>query len=241
MVCGNKALGAVIVAALLLGVGGVAAQDDKPDEGPKAEAKADMKKVSYCIGLSIGRDMKSQEVELDVEDFLEGLRHGLADKEPRMSVQEMQDVMAAFRRQMVAREQEHARRLGEENAKKGAAFLAENRKKPGVKVTATGLQYKVVRAGTGKRPKVTDRVTVHYKGASMDGTEFDNSHKRGEPATFAVGGVIRGWTEALQLMKEGAKWQLVVPAELAYGARGAGPRIEPNAVLVFEVELVKIN
>ena len=131
-------------------------------------------------------------------------------------------------------------KLGEKNKQEGAAFLAENKKKQGVKTLPSGLQYKVIKEGTGKMPKATDTVVTQYKGTLVNGKEFDSSYKRGEPATFPVNGVIRGWTEALQLMKEGSTWQIVVPPELAYGEQGAGP-IGPNATLIFEVELISVK
>ncbi len=132
--------------------------------------------------------------------------------------------------------------IAEKNKKDGMAFLAENKKKKGVKVLASGLQYKIITAGKGKVPKITDQVTVHYKGSLIDGTEFDSSYKRGQPAVFPVNRVIKGWVQALQLMKEGSKWQLVIPADLAYGERGTpGGPIGPNAVLIFEVELLSVK
>jgi FKBP-type peptidyl-prolyl cis-trans isomerase len=131
--------------------------------------------------------------------------------------------------------------VGEKNKKEGEAFLTENKKKEGVKTLASGLQYKVLKEGSGKMPKATDKVTTHYQGTLIDGTEFDSSYKRGEPASFLVNGVIPAWTEALQLMKVGSKWQLFVPSKLGYGERGMGPKIGPNAVLVFTVELLSIN
>jgi FKBP-type peptidyl-prolyl cis-trans isomerase FklB len=142
--------------------------------------------------------------------------------------------MAAFQKEMIAK-------LGEKNKAEGEAFLAENKKKEGVKTLPSGLQYKVIKAGTGKKPKVTDTVTTHYRGTLMNGTEFDSSYRRGQPVSFQVNGVIPGWTEALQLMEEGAKWQLFIPSNLAYGERGAGRDIGPNATLVFEIELLSIE
>ncbi|KPJ51891.1 MAG: hypothetical protein AMS16_07210 [Planctomycetes bacterium DG_58] len=231
-----KALGTIVLLGSLVCVGLLAADDAKPPE-----AATDMKKVSYCIGLSIGRSMKAQEMALEVADFMAGLRHGLAGDPPRMTDEEMRQTMTRFQEEMKARQMDRARRLGAENLKKGADYLAENRKKTGVIVTASGLQYKVLRAGTGKSPAPVDTVEVHYKGTLIDGTEFDSSYKRGQTVSFTLNRVIRGWSEALLLMKEGAKWQLVIPPELAYGAQGAGPTIGPNAVLVFEAELIKVK
>ncbi len=147
-----------------------------------------------------------------------------------------------FQKAQMAKQAEEMHKLAVKNKADGEKFLAENGKKEGVKTTPSGLQYKVITPGTGKTPKATDTVTVHYKGTRIDGTEFDSSYKRGEPASFPVsGGLIAGWTEALQMMKEGAKWQLFVPYNLAYGERGRGREIEPNATLIFEVELISIK
>ena len=233
-------LGTVGVTALLVGIGLFAADEVTPP-GEKPDVKPDMKKVSYCIGLSIGKSMKSQDLTLEVEDFLAGLRHGLAGDAPRMTEEDMRTAMTAFEQDMRVREADRTRREAEDNRTKGEAYLAQNKTKPGVKVLPSGLQYKVLKAGAGKQPKAADTVTVLYRGTFIDGTEFDSSHKRGEPVTFPVNGVIPGWTEALQLMKEGDKWELVIPAGLAYGERGAGGVIAPNAVLVFEVELIAVK
>jgi FKBP-type peptidyl-prolyl cis-trans isomerase FklB len=145
--------------------------------------------------------------------------------------------MMAFQKEVMAKQAEVAKK----NKAEGEAFLAENKKKEGVKTTASGLQYKVIKPGKGKKPKSSDTVTVNYRGTLIDGTEFDSSYKRGQPATFQVSGVIPGWTEGLQLMEEGAKWQLFIPSNLAYGERGAGGVIGPNATLIFEVELLSIQ
>lgn len=233
---GRKTLEVAVIVGLLVSVGLFAAEGE---EAPKQ--KLDMAEVSYCIGLSIGQNMKGQQIELDVDTFLEGLRAGLSGKASRMNADDMERAMKGLEQRLMKRQMEQSKRLGEENLQSGKAFLEENRKKEGVKVLPSGLQYKVLRAGGGKQPGPEDTVTVHYRGTLTDGTEFDSSYKRGEPATFPVKGVIAGWTEALQLMKEGAKWQLFIPAELAYGQRGAGRVIGPNAVLIFEVELTKVK
>jgi FKBP-type peptidyl-prolyl cis-trans isomerase FklB len=153
----------------------------------------------------------------------------------------MKEVMMQFRQQLMQKVHAQAKVDGEKNAKSGETFLAENAKKEGVKTTASGLQYKVVKSGTGKTPKADSKVKVHYHGTLANGEVFDSSVERGEPVTFAVNQVIAGWTEALQLMKEGDKWQLVIPSKLAYGERGAGGKIGPNAVLIFDVELLEIQ
>jgi len=188
-------------------------------------------KVSYSIGLNMGSNMKRQSVDIDLNIFAKGIQDGLVGAKPLLTDQEIQETMVAFQKEMM-----------EKYKKQGEGFLAENKKKEGVKTLTDGLQYKVIKAGTGKKPKADDTVTVNYRGTLIDGTEFDSSYKRGQPATFAVsGGVIKGWTEALQLMEEGAKWELFIPSDLAYGERGRPGVIGPNATLIFEVELVSIK
>jgi FKBP-type peptidyl-prolyl cis-trans isomerase FklB len=158
-----------------------------------------------------------------------------------MSDQEMQETMMSFQKEMRAKQEEANRQLGAKNKAAGEAFLAQNKSKEGVTTLPSGLQYRVLKAGSGKKPKATDTVVTHYKGTFLNGTEFDSSFKRNQPATFKVNGVIRGWTEALQLMEEGAKWIVYVPPALAYGERGAGQQIGPNATLIFEIELISIQ
>jgi FKBP-type peptidyl-prolyl cis-trans isomerase FklB len=158
-----------------------------------------------------------------------------------MTDQDMIETMTAFQKEVMAKQQEAVKKLGEKNKAEGEAFLAENKKKEGVTTLPSGLQYKAVKAGSGKKPKATDTVTVHYRGTSIDGTEFDSSYRRGQPVSFPVNGVIPGWTEALQLMEEGAKWQVFIPSGLAYAERGAGREIGPNAALIFEIELISIQ
>lgn len=197
-------------------------------------------KVSYIIGLNIGKGMKQDQIEVNADALANGVRDAFADK-PQLSEEEMKTVMTAFQQEMMAKSQAKAQAAGTENAKLGAEFLAANKTKDGVKTTASGLQYKVISSGKGKTPKPTDTVSTNYRGTLINGTEFDSSYKRGQPATFPVTGVIPGWTEALQLMKEGDKWEIYVPAALAYGERGAGQAIGPNSTLVFEIELLSIK
>ena len=187
-------------------------------------------KVSYIIGLNIGKDLKRQSIDISPKILAEGVQQALAGSKPLLTEQEIQETMTAFQKEMMAKQKE-----------RGEAFLAENKKKEGVKTLPSGLHYKVIKAGTGKKPKLNDTVTTHYRGTLIDGTEFDNSYKRGQPASFPVSGVLPGWTEALQLMEEGAKWQLFIPPNLAYGERGAGGIIGPNATLIFEIELISIQ
>lgn len=207
----------------------------------KGAPKNQKDKVSYIIGMDIGTNLKKQSIDINPEILLKGIKDGLSGNKPLMTDQEMKDTIAGFQREMQAKQEEVNKKMGDKNKKEGEVFLAENKKKEGVVTLASGLQYKVIKKGSGKKPKATDTVTTHYKGTLIDGTEFDSSYKRGQPVSFPVNGVIAGWTEALQLMEEGAKWQLFIPSLLAYGERGAGPQIGPNATLIFEVELISVQ
>ncbi len=199
--------------------------------------KSQKDKVSYIIGMDIGNNLKKQSIDIDPNILAKGLKDALTSGKPLLTEKEIQETMAALQKEMMAKKEE----VGKQNKKDGEIFLAENKKKEGVKTLPSGLQYKVIKAGSGKKPKSTDTVTVHYRGTLINGTEFDSSYKRGQTVSFQVSGVIPGWTEALQLMEEGAKWQLFIPSNLAYGERGAGGMIGPNATLVFDVELVSIQ
>jgi FKBP-type peptidyl-prolyl cis-trans isomerase FklB len=203
--------------------------------------KTQKDKVSYSIGLNIGSDFKQRAIEVDPDLLARGIKDAMSDAKPLLTEEEIQSVMTAFEQELKAKAIAHNKELGDKNMKEGEAYLAENKKKEGVVTLPSGLQYKVITAGTGKKPKATDTVTTQYRGTLIDGTEFDSSYKRGQPATFPVSGVISGWTEALQLMPVGSKWQLFIPSSLAYGPRGAGQMIGPNSTLVFEVELLSIQ
>ncbi len=207
----------------------------------KIELKTKKDKVSYSIGLDMGASLKNNEIDVDPNIVARGIKDSLSGGKRLMTDQEVQETLTALRTELIAKQQERQKALAEKNKKEGEAFLAANAKKEGVKTLPSGLQYKVITEGKGKSPKATDTVTVNYRGTLIDGAEFDSSYKRGEPATFQVNGVIKGWTEALQLMKEGSKWQLFIPSNLAYGERGAGGVIGPNATLIFEVELLSIK
>jgi FKBP-type peptidyl-prolyl cis-trans isomerase FklB len=198
-------------------------------------------KVSYIIGTDIAKNLKKQGIDIDPELLFKGLKDAFTDQKLLLSDEEIQQVMSAFQQEMMAKQSKKAGELAEKNQKEGDAFLAANKKKDSVVTLPSGLQYKVIVEGKGKIPALYDTVTTNYRGTLIDGTEFDNSYKRGEPATFPVSGVIPGWTEALQHMKVGSKWQLFVPSNLAYGERGAGQTIGPNATLIFEVELLSIK
>jgi len=205
------------------------------------ELKTEKEKLSYSMGVATGMQMKRQSIDVDADMFTKGLRDAVSGGTLMMTEQQVQETLMKFQQDMAAKQAEKAKLQAEANKKEGEAFLAENKKKEGVKTLPSGLQYKVITEGTGRTPKETDTVTTHYRGTLIDGTEFDSSYKRGQPATFPVKGVIKGWTEAVQLMKEGSKWQLFIPSELAYGERGAGQTIGPNATLLFDVELISIN
>lgn len=207
----------------------------------KVELKSEKDKVSYSIGLEIGSSFKKQSIDIDTDALAAGIKDAISSNKPLLTENEVKEVMTAFQKRMAAKQAEKMKGLGEKNSKEGETFLADNKKKEGVKTTASGLQYKVITEGKGPMPKDTDTVSVNYRGTLIDGTEFDSSYKRGEAVSFPVNGVIKGWTEALQLMKVGSKWQLFIPSNIAYGDRGAGGQIGPNATLIFEVELLSIK
>jgi FKBP-type peptidyl-prolyl cis-trans isomerase FklB len=202
----------------------------------KTQFKDQTDKASYAIGLNIGQNLSKQKVPINPDAFTAGVKDGISGK-PKMSEGEIKETMATFEKDMVKRQKEAA----EKNAKEGEKFLAQNKSKPGVKTTASGLQYKMIKEGNGLQPKATDTVTVNYEGKLVDGTVFDSSYKRGQPATFPLNQVIPGWTEGLQLMKVGGKYQLFVPASLGYGERAMGQDITPNSTLVFEIELLDVK
>jgi FKBP-type peptidyl-prolyl cis-trans isomerase FklB len=208
--------------------------EDKPNLTNETE------RVSYAIGVNLGTSFQREELNIDQKALFAGVSDAMAGK-PVLSQAEVQSTIMKFQQEMMAKQQAKMAAEGEKNLKAGEAYLAENAKKEGVKTTASGLQYKVLKSGTGQSPKDTDTVKVHYEGSLIDGTVFDSSIKRGEPATFPVKGVIPGWTEALEMMKVGDKWQLVIPPKLAYGERGHPPVIPPNSTLVFDVELLGIE
>jgi FKBP-type peptidyl-prolyl cis-trans isomerase FklB len=207
--------------------------------GSKPESLED--RASYIIGFNLGSNLKQQEIPVNADVIIRGLRDGLSGAQAALTDEEIQAAMGEFQQKMAAQQQARMQAAGEKNKKEGDAFLAANKSKPGVTTTASGLQYQITQPGTGPKPKPEDRVTVHYKGTLTDGTVFDSSYERGQPATFAVNQVIPGWVEALQLMNVGSKARLVIPPSLAYGETGAGQDIGPNAVLIFEVELLKIE
>ncbi|HEV8048051.1 MAG TPA: FKBP-type peptidyl-prolyl cis-trans isomerase [Terriglobales bacterium] len=198
-------------------------------------------KVSYAIGMNVGTNLHRQSVDVDPKILQQGLEDALSGGKTLLSEDEAKATLMQFQTEMRQKQQEKMQQAGAANKKEGDAFLAANKSKDGVVTLPSGLQYKIMTAGTGPKPKSSDSVVCNYKGTLIDGKEFDSSYKRGQPATFPVAGVIKGWTEALQLMPVGSKWQLFVPADLAYGERGSGPDIGPNATLIFEVELLSIQ
>ncbi|MGL5094172.1 MAG: FKBP-type peptidyl-prolyl cis-trans isomerase, partial [Planctomycetia bacterium] len=198
-------------------------------------------KTSYAIGVNIGTNLKNRGEYLEPEALLKGIREALAGEKLQYSEEEIRQTLTAFQAQLEADDAETAKKASEMNKGKGDEYLAANAKKEGVVVTKSGLQYKELKAGDGASPKATDTVEVHYRGTLTNGKEFDSSYGRGETAKFPVNRVIAGWTEALQMMKAGSKWQVFIPSELAYGERGAGEDIGPNEALVFEIELIAVN
>jgi FKBP-type peptidyl-prolyl cis-trans isomerase FklB len=210
------------------------------DEQPAL--KSQKQKVSYLIGVDIGRNLKGRSTEVDLNALVLGLKDTLAGNQLRLSEEEMKKLIAASNKEMKKQDPERIKRAAEKNKKQGEEFLAENKKKGGVVVLPSGLQYKVMTKGTGKSPKATDMVTIHYRGTLIGGKEFASSYRKGQPATFRVNTLIPGWAEALQLMKEGSKWQLFVPANLSSGKKSVGGQvIPPHPVLIYEVELISVK
>lgn len=203
--------------------------------------KVELDKVSYVLGQSIGGDFRRQGFEIDPKIFVDSFTEAFNGKESQMPVGEMQHIMQNFQRAMEDKKQADQMGSGKKNIEAGKKFLEENSKKEGVKTTGSGLQYKVLTEGSGKKPAATDTVETHYEGKTLDGTIFDSSYKRGQTTSFPLNGVIKGWTEALQLMAEGSKYELYIPFELAYGPAGSGGTIEPYSTLIFTVELIAVK
>ena len=239
----------IYLSTLAIALVGLTMSGCNEDKTPKTEAKAPVaqtlstqkEKVGYAIGLQIGSQLLQTKDGLNADALIMGINDALAEKAPRLTNEEMQSAKMAFQKQVQEQAQQEMTKLAVNNKAEGAAFLAANKSKEGVVTLPSGLQYKVVTAGTGATPTAADTVVTHYTGTLINGQVFDSSVQRGEPATFPVGGVIPGWTEALQHMKVGAKWQLFIPSDLAYGERGAGQMIAPNSTLVFDIELLEIK
>ena len=198
-------------------------------------------KVSYAIGADLGSKLKSSSIDVDPTVLTRALKDSLTGVKSAMTDDEIRSTLADLTKDLQAKQATLTKEKSDKNKKDGEAFLAANKSKEGVVALPSGMQYKIIKAGTGPKPTAADTVVCNYKGTLIDGKEFDSSYKRGQPATFPVGGVIKGWTEALQLMPVGSTWQLFIPADLAYGDRQAGPDINPGSTLVFEVELVSIQ
>jgi FKBP-type peptidyl-prolyl cis-trans isomerase FklB len=249
---------APIVLCLVILLAGITAAAPKNSQSAKGEKRSPksvsstnadapkeyMQKVSYAIGMDVGGRLKQQEIDLDMDWFMKGMADMFQKKEPRLSESEYMVTMKSFSMEMqdkMIKKMAERTNLMKQNERKGKAFLEENKKKKGVQVLASGLQYKVIKEGTGPKPQPSDVVKVHYKGTLIDGKVFDSSYDRGEPAVFPVMGVIPGWSEALQLMKTGSIWELYIPPQLAYAEHGAGEDIPPQSTLIFKVELISIE
>ena len=239
---------AAATAVALVGSALTSAQEPKAKTAPapapaagSSEFKDLRSKVSYGFGLDMGKKFKSQGVDIDPEIMVRGLKDGFAGGKALMTDEEIQAALKTFSQELMAKQAEMAQKRAASAKQDGEAFLKANSQKPGVVTRPSGLQYEIVKEGTGPSPKASDSVTVHYEGRLIDGTVFDSSMKRGTPATFGVSQVIKGWTEALQLMKVGSKWKVTIPAELAYGANPQGGTIPPNSALIFDVELLGVG
>jgi FKBP-type peptidyl-prolyl cis-trans isomerase FklB len=241
---------APIVAAVGLGLAIASAvavgQDAPKGAAPAAPQLKDLKsQASYSLGLLVARDLKAKGAdagEIDPDLFAQGFKDAMTGGKALLADEQIRQVLQSFNQQIMAKRMEAAKGAGEKNKKEGEEFLAANKTKAGVVTLPSGLQYKVLKEGTGKTPKATDTISAHYRGTTLDGNEFDSSYKRGQPASFPVNRVIKGWTEALQLMKVGSKWQLFIPPSLAYGETPpSGSAIGPNSVLLFDVELLGVE
>jgi len=224
-----------ILTLVLLVLPALASAQDAP------ALKTEKERLSYAMGMDLGKQLRSRSVDIDPAVFAKALEDALSGGKTLLTDAEAKAALAAFQKAIMAKQAAEAKVAGEKNKAGGEAFLAANKGMEGVVTLPSGVQYKILTAGTGKTPTLADTVVCQYRGTLIDGKEFDSSYKRGQPATFPVKGVIKGWTEVLQLMPVGSKWQVVVPASLAYGERGAGADIGPNATLIFEIELVAIK
>ncbi|VAW60810.1 FKBP-type peptidyl-prolyl cis-trans isomerase FklB [hydrothermal vent metagenome] len=236
----NKKLLSVVVCIGLTTLLSACNEQSKAKENA-IKLDTDMNKASYSIGLQMGSQISKIKDMINEDAIVMGFKDSLSGKEPQLTAEVMQSTMQTFQKSMMEKQMAEQKAKVADNKAEGDKFLAENKTKEGVKTTESGLQYKVITAGTGATPGASDTVVTHYKGTLINGKVFDSSYKRNTPATFPVNGVIKGWTEALQLMKVGSKWQLYIPAELAYGERGAGKDIGPGQTLLFEIELLEIK
>ncbi len=244
---------AAMLLALVAGLDAQAVEEKKGEVNPKSTAaqyaaanskatpEVNMADVSYCIGLSFGKSIRGQQIEIDLNAFEEGVQHGFDETDPKFSIDQIREVMNNFQASLIQKQIDSEKKAAKAAIEEEKQFFENNKSKEGVSSTESGLQYRVIKTGDGHQPSVKDLVTVHYHGTLPDGTVFDSSYERGEPVTFPLNRVIAGWSEALQLMKEGDKWQLYIPSHLAYGPQGAGGQIGPHQPLVFEVELIKVG
>ena len=216
-------------------------QPAKPKSQSPLVLNTDKDKVSYALGMNLGANLKRDSIDIDTAILVRALKDTVAGGKTLLTESEARAALTQLQTQVRGKQMEKMKLAGEVNKKEGDSFLAANKTKDGIVTLPSGLEYKILTQGTGPKPAATDTVVCNYRGTLIDGTEFDSSYKRGQPATFPVTGVIKGWTEALQLMPVGSKWQLFLPAELAYGERGPSPEIGPNSTLVFEVELLSIQ
>jgi len=229
----------LVMIAIIISLGLVSCNRNKVD---KSDLKTLKDKASYALGLDIGKNMRKGQMEVDADKLLAGIKEGLlSDTSKVLTDAEVEKVMEQFQQELVGKQQKQMKADADKNKKEGEAFLKENTKKQGVVTLPSGLQYKVIAAGKGKKPTLDNKVVVNYRGTFINGKEFDSSIKRGQPAVFPVKGILKGWEEALQLMSVGDKWNIYLPADLAYGDRGAGGIIPPGATIIFEVELLDIK
>lgn len=226
-----KSIFAVVAGILLLVSQALGAEDTL--------LKNQRDKVSYTFGVFSGKNLKQQSIDIDLDIMVKGMKDSMSGAKTLLTEEEMREVMTAFQKEMAIKQTEKRMALLEKNKKEGDDFLAENKTKEGIKTLPSGVQYKIVKEGTGNQPKATDTVVVHYRGTRIDGTEFDSSYRRNKEATFRLDNIIKGWKEALLMMKEGEQWQVFIPAHLAYGEKGSGA-IEPNSTLIFDTELIRV-
>lgn len=233
-----KSLIKVIICTVLVAF--VLGCNNTKEQSNNTVPETDREKISYSIGVNMAQSVIEIKDEIDLPMLEKGITDKFQDKELLVSNEEAQSLLQVFSEKIRAKEQEENAKTAQKSLEEGQAFLKENKTIAGIVTTESGLQYQILEEGEGKSPGKSDKIKVHYKGTKLDGTEFDSSYKRGEPATFQADQVIKGWTEGLQLMKEGGKYKLFIPADLAYGERGAGQQIKPNDVLIFEVELLEV-
>jgi FKBP-type peptidyl-prolyl cis-trans isomerase FkpA len=237
----NRILAVALVAGLAVACKQKEGGEHEQSSADTSDLQTDAEKFGYAVGTDIGRSLKPVKDSVDLQSLMKGMQEAMEGQNPRLNDQEREQIKTAVSRKLQQKNMEERVAKAKENGDKGKAFLEANGKRPGVSTTKSGLQYESITEGKGASPRASDKVTVHYRGTLIDGTEFDSSYKRNQPVTFPLGNVIPGWTEGLQLMKEGGKAKLYIPSELGYGERGAGAKIGPNETLIFEVELLNVE